>query len=42
MENKTQKKKKTGISPAMRIGAIIMAGLMLLGMLATTFYYLFV
>lgn len=42
MENKTKGKKNgSGMSPAVRIGALVMAGLMILGTFGTIIYALF-
>ena len=40
MENKN-KKNESGVSPAIRIGALVMAGLMILGTFGTIIYALF-
>ena len=42
MENKTNKnQKQSGVSPAVRIGSLIMAGLMVLGAFGTFIYAFF-
>lgn len=41
MANKKPKEKESSVSPAVRVGALLLAGLMAVGGLGTIFYFLF-